>query len=383
MEDADGRHDPEHLSDRDETEPHRIGDRRYGYNSRVSQSAHSPGPVAVFSIPAPLAENPYQRLLYDQMAAAGLGRLEADFGGFVAQAKECPGVVHAHWLFARGRWPLPWTKALRHLWRLRSAERHAIPLVWTAHNLEPHQGSRCETFLHDRLLASADGVIAHDRMTARALESRGFERVAIIPHGHFRDAYPPPVDRGSARQILGLDEERPVFLAFGRLAPYKGFETLIQTFARLPMDATLLVVGSPTSSEVASSLRSLAASDSRIRIHSQFVPQAEVATWFGASDWVVLPFKKITTSGSLILALSMGRPAIIPVHPGLQETADNNAVELFDGTDDLGNALQRALDRDRSTAEAAATRSCDRLAWGPIAEATVRFYRECWHARAR
>ena len=49
-----------------------------------------------------------------------------------------------------------------------------------------------------------------------------------------------------------------------------------------------------------------------------------------AADVVVLPFRRVTTSGSAMLALSHGRPLIVPDLPGLADLPDE-AVLRYDG----------------------------------------------------
>jgi glycosyltransferase involved in cell wall biosynthesis len=97
---------------------------------------------------------------------------------------------------------------------------------------------------------------------------------------------------------------------------------------------------------------------------------------FGAADRVVFPFRRVTTSGSLILALSFGRPVIIPDDPGLREVAPGDAAEVFFGPDDLIGAIDRALRQAPARAAAAATAAADRLGWGPIGKDTVAFMQD-------
>ena len=50
--------------------------------------------------------------------------------------------------------------------------------------------------------------------------------------------------------------------------------------------------------------------DIKVIFHEKFIPDAEVAKYFIASDVVVLPYRRISHSGVLHVAYSFGRPII-------------------------------------------------------------------------
>ena len=56
-----------------------------------------------------------------------------------------------------------------------------------------------------------------------------------------------------------------------------------------------------------------------VTLHLDWVPDAEVPALLAAADVVVLPFRRVSTSGSALLALCHGRPLIVPDLPGLAD----------------------------------------------------------------
>ena len=63
-----------------------------------------------------------------------------------------------------------------------------------------------------------------------------------------------------------------------------------------------------------------------------------------AADVVVLPFRRVSTSGSALLALCHGRPLIVPDLPGLADLP-GQAVLRYDGSrPGLAAALTRLAD---------------------------------------
>ena len=91
----------------------------------------------------------------------------------------------------------------------------------------------------------------------------------------------------------------------------------------------------------------------------------------------MLPFRDILTSGSAILALSHGRPVVVPALGCLPETLPADATFLYDPDDPdaLAGALHRAAGADLAAMGVRARAWADGLDWGPIAAETARLYR--------
>jgi glycosyltransferase involved in cell wall biosynthesis len=337
---------------------------------------HSRPRRPILSLPAPLAGNPYQELLYRHLGSVSPWRCgEAPRWPGARTFAGTRGILHVHWVFARaGHAPGRALKAWRIRRLLRLAASAGWPLVWTAHNLEPHDPTPAEAALAGEVARLASAIIAMDRAAAAALAAAGRPEVHVIPHGHFRETLPEAPGRERARETLGLSNGLPLFLAPGRAAPYKGTLELVRTFARSGLEARLHVAGEPAGEDLAAALRSAAGSDSRIRLELERIPAERLALLLRAADWCVLPYRRVTTSGAMILALGQGVPVIIPEHAGLREYAPGAAAETFSHPADLEWALHRALRRDLSPAREAARLATDRLAWEPIARAHDRLF---------
>jgi glycosyltransferase involved in cell wall biosynthesis len=185
--------------------------------------------------------------------------------------------------------------------------------------------------------------------------------IAVIPHGHYIDAYPNTITRADARRALHLPltinhspftiNHSPTLLFLGLLRPYKGLEELLPAFRSLPdPNAVLLIAGRPRPSDYAARLAAQANDDPRVRWHPHFVPVDEVQLWMNAADAVVLPYRQITTSGAAMLAWSFGKPVIAPALPAFGEpmTGAPFLGLLYDPTapDGLAEALRQATTID-------------------------------------
>jgi glycosyltransferase involved in cell wall biosynthesis len=168
----------------------------------------------------------------------------------------------------------------------------------------------------------------------------------------------------------------------GEVRPYKGVDVLLERLRNSDLDVDLIVAGRPMDSAIEEALRATAGDDDRIHLDLRYIPDDAVAALMCAADWAVLPYRRITTSGSLLLALGFGIPVIAPAHPAIMEVAATKALETFADDDDLIPAIRRAIRRDRAVAANAAIESTATLDWSEIGAATARFFREITAAPA-
>lgn len=326
-------------------------------------------------------DNPYNSLLYRHLADLGVAVTECSIDRLVRERYD---VWHLHWPEAILNRPWWQSRLLVDTFGglLRLARRRGTKIVWTAHNLRAHERlhPRLEARLWQDLIAHLDGYIALSEGGRRAVLAAhpalagcpGF----VIPHGHYRDAYPDTVSRAEARRALALPHAARTFLWLGQIRPYKNLPGLIDAFRRLPgSELRLVIAGRPASRDLGRQVRALAADDRRIRLHLDFVPPTEVQVYLRAADLVVLPYREILNSGSAILALSFARPLLVPARGALAELPREVGpgwVRTYHG--ELGPAhLAAALDwalaapRDPSPL-------LQRLSWERIARQTLAAY---------
>src|SRR5260370_1609246 len=101
------------------------------------------------------------------------------------------------------------------------------------------------------MLRQTDAVVVHSGAMAQVLRDHSGEvvrQIHEIPQGVCMFSFSPDVDRGRARQILGLDSDAPMLLFFGMIKPYKGLEYLLRAWpgvlAEFPR-SKLLIAGEP------------------------------------------------------------------------------------------------------------------------------------------
>ncbi len=270
---------------------------------------------------------------------------------------------------------------------LTFAHRIGYRIVWTMHNLYPHERPFPEVDHMGRLLITqiADDVIAHCDYAAD-LARRKFYRshnLHVIPHGNFIDAYPNEVSREEGRRKLGISEEAFVYIFFGNVRGYKGIESLLDAFCKLKdPDALLILMMRQWGNDVyIREMGELARRDKRIRVFtSSYFPDKEFQIYLNSSDVAVFPFSEVLTSGSAITALSFGKPLILPKLGCMVELIDENSGILYDPKDDRGleKALAEIRNHDIEANGREAFQIAKNLNWDSIASRIAEVYRRKW-----
>lgn len=330
------------------------------------------------------AANPYQRLLYHGLHPRNLVRFAPWQEALAASARPPQelAICHLHWEDAIYRLePSPEAaraEAQRFLDALDGFRDRGGAFFWTVHNQEPHDGSYLEVHqaLGRALAAAADRILVHHPTAlAIARERLGapLDKLVIAPHGNFLDVHSPlGPGRAERRAAAGFAATDLVLLLFGRLGAYKGGAELVRAFGRVDERHLRLVLAGKQVDPLGAELDELApAVRARIRVEDRFFDEAEIAPLFDLADIVTLPYRAILTSGTAMLAFSLGRPVLAPSLPALEEwvrDGKNGILYAADEPTALEAALRRLVELgpaglERLQAPAAATAA--RHEWAP------------------
>ena len=300
--------------------------------------------ATVAPFPRRVAGNPYCDLLYGRLTALGVDvDADAEFCfAWLVRNRRRVRVLHLHWpeFYYRGPAGAATVRALAgFLACLALARVLGYRIVWTIHNALPHEPHPADRLVRWILMRVARTAV-HSRAARRALPPGG-DLPVVVPHGHYIGAYPDIVSRREARGRLGIAAGDRVLLFFGQVRDYKGIADLVKAFRSVgDPHVKLVVAGRPAAAADGEALRRLAAGDARIQLHLRFILDDEVQIFFRSADFVVLPYRQVLTSGVAILALSFGRPLVVP-RLGCLQDLDGGCAILYDPADPLG--LDRAL----------------------------------------
>jgi beta-1,4-mannosyltransferase len=351
----------------------------------------------------PYEKNPYQRLLYRPMRAQHKKGLKLTylyhlpiFGAlhipFEILIRRCMGyrIIHIHWqaffipLSIPGKYKLSLYACLFNYWWMKFL---GYNVIWTVHDIVPHDPETSDDLRASRKLAEiADVKIVHSSYSIKQMRDMGLntDHCVVIPHGNYIGVYPDRVSRKEARTALHIAQQEFVFLFFGIIRAYKGIDTLLSAYSQVATPHTRLVIAGKCMDENIRKQILAAQQTQKIDFYDEYVATEQVATFYTAADAVCLPFKSITTSGSVLLALTFGKTILAPRSGALRDIPKNVGY-LYEANNHTGlttGMLQAMTDTAGHTKyQKNAIRYAESLNWEAIAEKTYGVYQDVWRAK--
>lgn len=347
--------------------------------------------------------NPYQQLLADSIEKTGTQvvfpqgyrRILPIFRA-VQDQQPAVDVLHLHWLepyLIGNNLFLKLIYALKFLVDIGLTRMTGTRLVWTIHNQMEHDNAYpvLEHWVRTALLKIADRIIVHNQSALAALSQEyrlDLRKVDIIPHGHYRNTYGEPMDQTQARKQLNLPLEGPIYLHLGALRPYKGIEHLLEVWQANQShltEASLLIAGCTYDPAYLQKLQTLITQTDRAIFYPHFVEDEQIRLFLSAADFVVLPYTRILTSGSVILAMSFNKPVIAPRLGAIPEVLGAADWLLYEPTDAQGlhKAIQKSLECSSPELKELTTQACNSLDWKTIGEKTAWSFQHCFSGVSR
>jgi glycosyltransferase involved in cell wall biosynthesis len=297
--------------------------------------------------------------------------------GWITEGLAAKGsLLHAQW------WSLP-------LWPIYvfvclGFKARKKPIVFTVHNVRPHEDSRVYRSLCRMLFKLGNHFIVHsaeNKDTLREIYKIPDTRVTQIAHGPLD--FPSAVfSREGARQELGFSNEHRVVLLFGAIRPYKGVDVALRAFAdlreKMP-EVRLLIAGKPWENwESYEALIRKLGIGSLVSTDLRYIPAGEVARFFLASDLVILPYRRFDAqSGVGAAALAFQKPLIVTDVGGLPDLVEDRGCIVPSGDwKALAEKMEQCLhDPERLSKMARqSVRLCKASSWAEVARKTLSVY---------
>ena len=287
------------------------------------------------------------------LRARGIEVFEASWSGRWLFARVRRGdVLHLHWPSFLYTVPesriATWLGLLRFTVLMSLMRARGASIVWTAHNLYPHDNGHAAVHrLGRRIVVWLASRICVHGPAAAALVRREFNvpAASLVPveHGNWIDRYPNTITRELARQRLDIPRDAFVHLFVGLCKPYKNLELLVRSHAALADASLLWIVGRFQSDAYRERVQQAitATGGTRVILVDVFIPDADLQLYLNACDAVVLPYRETLTSGAAMLALGFGRPVVGPRLGSLPEVVTDDCGVLYDS--DAGSGLVDAM----------------------------------------
>jgi glycosyltransferase involved in cell wall biosynthesis len=352
--------------------------------------------LRVLIMPDYRIDNPYQTLLAKALESEGVEvlfpfgyrRIFPILRAIKTQTNKID-VLHLHWLSPYIKGKNKFTKsiyAIKFVIDILLTKLIGVKVVWTVHNYTSHnsQFPGLEHWTQQTLLKLADRIIFHNISALQdfsQIYEIGKSKTEVIPHGHYREVYNSPIDKLAARKALSLPLSGRIYLNLGMLRPYKGIERLLQVWREnknLLGESTLLIAGQVLDQDYGQKLANQASETEAVILHTNFIADDRLHLFFSAADVVVLPFDRILTSGSLILAMSYDKPIIAPRTGSIVETLGTADWLLYEPEDHQGlfHALKESTQIDLGALSQLVKPECDLLDWDKIGQSTKQIYRK-------
>lgn len=320
--------------------------------------------IIMFPSPSRRIYNPFIHVIGLGLRAAGVSILPIWTGGFWF-----PRALHVHWLeqvyWGPIAYRLPivgYLRALHLITVARGVRQRGGRVVWTLHNLKPHEaptGMRGKIYalMSAQFLPLVTDVIVMSENAQREVAANYPEvagaRIHVIPHPHFSDFY---AGHGLDLSQTPPPTTVPTFAMVGQLRPYKGVVEAIKAL-RAHGDARFkLIIAGEGPQRYKARIVEAIGRDPRFELIQRELGHDEFGLILREADAALFNFSSILNSGSVIAALSCGTPALCPADGALTELATQIGpewVRCFDRPFDVDWLLaqvdsMRRLDRTRA-----------------------------------
>ncbi len=270
------------------------------------------------------------------------------------------------------------------------ARLFALKIVATVHDVEAFKPGMKSKMLQQIAYGLCARLVVHNKVSQDELIARcGVDEgiVRVIPHGSYLGLIPAVMEQRLAREKLSLPIDENILLFFGQIKEVKGLDLLINALALVKgrIGPTKLVIAGKIWKDDFANYQNLIDENKLadvVKLHIRYIPDNEIATYYGAADVVVLPYRKIYQSGVLLMAMSYGIPVLASDLPGMREVITDGvngfmfrSGDAHDLADRLIEVLSDAKGRERVKDFALKDMSL-RFSWDAIGAQLADVYRE-------
>ncbi|AGP83271.1 exostosin [Alteromonas mediterranea MED64] len=296
--------------------------------------------------------NPYQTLLYQNISNANVtpvGLSEQESIALDIDIFEKGDVLHIHWinvLFKGHTKETIQTVLDEFIDKIEKLKSNGVKIVWTVHNRQNHETIDLDVELAFRrkLSCLCDAVLLHHPMIAIELSNwlDSESNIEIIEHGLYSNYYPNSISKDEARLNLGLSKNGTVISTLGQVREYKNLPDKVDAISSvnqsLAENIQYLIAGKISCIKTLEKLKD----NSEVLVENRFIKDEEVQVFLNASDFILLSYRDILTSGSFFQAVTFNKPVLSPALGSLQYyVCDGVNGYLYSDSHKFADYLQR------------------------------------------
>lgn len=320
---------------------------------------------SIACLPIAGIENPYQFLTMESLSQEGFKVFHGSPGKVFPLTRSCmmrPTFIHVDWIhqyYLRRIWVFTQVQMFLFILDVLIARSiFQIPIVWTIHNIYPHDKKPTVFSWGIRTLfaASCTKIRVLNASTASKVQKE-FNipqgKICIHPEGSYVGYYDDSLSKLDALSTLNLSKTSKFrLLFFGSIRPYKGVDVLLEKWEQLDCsNLELIIAGKCNDLDYLSKIQKLiesrnTRSQGKIHLFNELVPDNMVQAYFKVADVVVLPFQIIENSGSVKLAMSFGKPIITKATSTLESLLAYQSELLYSSEDEISSTITKAQNMD-------------------------------------
>ena len=235
---------------------------------------------------------------------------------FLCVIKKKPVIIHCQWF------KLPWFDL--HVIKLIKRVFLNIKIIYTAHNVLPHDKSEKYRLIYSKLYNKVDFIITHTESSKEEIVSlcnKNKENIHVIPHGLINYKIENEIIADEIKKLKRKHKiiNQKIFISLGIQSYYKGIDLILNSWIKSKdlnnNDNLLLIIAGKGDLEYYKYIKS----STNIIIRNEFISDKEFIAYFKIADVVLLPYRKISQSGVLLTAINEEVPVLVSNVGGLTE----------------------------------------------------------------
>lgn len=230
--------------------------------------------------------------------------------------KRRPKVIHIQWI------RVPYIDLLFYRFIKRC---YKVKIVFTAHNVVPHESNSREDKLYGKFYSIVDAIIVHEHRSKELLQKHfgvNPESIAVIRHGVLDLPTEPTLVQKEYDDIVSkhnIPDNAIVFSSLGLQSYYKGVDVLINLWNKHAkefedLSCHLILAGSfnGLSTETINE-------NDNVHVENSYVSNERLMAYMKRTDVALLPYREISQSGLLLTAIASKTPFMVTNVGGISE----------------------------------------------------------------